>query len=441
MVNQRLRAARIHKRWSMTVASEMVGVDRVTYSRWERGEQAPHPTTLGMLCHAFEESPENLGYDAVLSNNMSQERRIVRLTDGQLVILRRILGENGMTHFDPAKRETLRQIAIALGSVAAGTQAISDPEPWERLSMALGKPSEALPDVALDRFEHLIGEAWKLSNINELEAAEGVLLGFLPRIIAISQQGSDSRVAYIASQGLRLQSIIIHHRLHISEKVSVCQQSVEHARHADDANTLVAALLELAVAYKYHDQPNNWFKTMQEDLYCAPQASSLLQSQAYLKSALAFDHHKRTRDADLYLQLGLDTFPDEPEHDPGYALADSNMYTFSRDTGRVQLEMGRVSEAYGAFELYKSSPLPIPERLRMEIVNAQCRVAILENDLEKYASFLKDGLASALVAGSKKRFEEAYTTFKADMPASWLSNREIKDIAEQYQLRRWEGLL
>ncbi|HEY0756937.1 MAG TPA: hypothetical protein VGD98_23500 [Ktedonobacteraceae bacterium] len=81
-------------------------------------------------------------------------------------------------------------------------------------------------------------------------------------MMAISQQKTNPRIAAIASQGLRLQSVLVHHRSHIPEKIVLCQQSVEHARHADDPNILVAALRELGVAYKYDDQPNNWFKTM-----------------------------------------------------------------------------------------------------------------------------------------------------------------------------------
>ncbi len=61
-INHDLRSARRAKRWSMQVASERVGVDRVTYSRWERGEQTPHLSTLDLLCRAFEQSPEALGF-------------------------------------------------------------------------------------------------------------------------------------------------------------------------------------------------------------------------------------------------------------------------------------------------------------------------------------------------------------------------------------------
>ena len=60
MMNHKLRTARMLKHWSMEMASAKIGVDRVTYSRWERGEQTPHLSTLDLLCQTFEMSHEEL---------------------------------------------------------------------------------------------------------------------------------------------------------------------------------------------------------------------------------------------------------------------------------------------------------------------------------------------------------------------------------------------
>src|SRR6266487_2552312 len=60
--NEQLYAARKWRRWSQEAASARVGVDRVTYARWENNEQEPQPKTLDMLCSAFGETPEALGF-------------------------------------------------------------------------------------------------------------------------------------------------------------------------------------------------------------------------------------------------------------------------------------------------------------------------------------------------------------------------------------------
>lgn len=419
MVNQRLRAARMSKRWSMATASEKVGVDRVTYSRWERGEQEPYISTLDMLCQAFGMSPEELGYEHLVAIQDVQEQQIIKLSSEQLDILRIVLGESRMTYFDQAKRETLRQIAVATGAATAGARIFLNPEPWDRLLAAQTKVS-ILNVASLDIFENLIAEGWKLSNINQLEAAEGIIASFLPQIQAIPPDEVTARIAFIASQGLRLQSILLHHRLHISDKMRMCQQSVEYARYANDTNTLVAALIELATAYEFSGQMEKCFQTLQEALFYSPQASPLVQSRVYSNNAIMLASGKRGKEAELYIGLAHSTFPDVPTQDPSYALADSSVFTLSHHTGLVRLHGGQLAQAPESFEFYKGHPAGtnIPERLRLEIVNGLSKTAIQSGELERYTQLFEDAIIGATRLGSKKRFDEAMSIFRQEVPQS-----------------------
>lgn len=436
MFNYKLRAARMRKSWSMAKASEKVRVDRVTYSRWERGEQTPHPSTLDLLCQAFGMSQEELGFPLTISleePNQDAEQQIVRLTSDQLAILKVVLEGTDMTLFDPSKRETLRHVAMALGATVAHPQSLIDPEPWERLALAQTRPS-ALDNTALERFEHLIGEGWKLSDINQLEAAEGIVSSFLPQILAIPPRDTNERIAFIASQGLHLQSTIVHHRLQIGEKLRMCQRSVEYARQANDANTLVAALNELAVAYQFDGQTEMCLHNLQEALFYNPQASPLVQARIYSHYAAIVGNGRR-REAEFYLGLAHEVFPDDPTLDPGYELSDSNVFILALNTGEVRLGMGQVSSAYEGYELYRHHPsgTNISERYRLEIGNGLSQTAILAGDQERYAMLLEDVLVGSYALGSKKRFDEALRIFHR-LPRSWHTDRRIKDIAEKYHL-------
>jgi transcriptional regulator with XRE-family HTH domain len=444
-VNEKLIAARKQKCWSQEKAAAEIKIDRKTYVRWEQGQHTPQPGTLDLACKAFDMSPQDLGFGHSIKRDGLQQQdelqpspsEIITLTKEQVNLLSSLL--QGDNIVDNTKREALRHMLTVAGIALATPLKLGSTEAWERLAYTSTKgTSLALNASALEHFERLLCESWELSNSNELEVAESVLSSFLPKLLVLSPRETTMRIAYLASQGLRLQSVLVHHRLQITEKILMCEKSVEYARYANDANTLVATLVELAVAYKYNGHMEKWFKTIQEALYYVTQASPLLQSQAYFKSALAFAYHKRQKEADLYFQMGFAAFPDHPERDPGYALADSNIYTFSRDAGRARLEMGQISDAYSTFEMYKqnSSNLLIPERLRLEIINGQSRAAILENDLDKYAYFVRDGLAGAVALGSKKRFDEASTTFRQEMPVAWRNNSEIQSIAEHYHLMR-----
>jgi tetratricopeptide (TPR) repeat protein len=473
-LNQQLRAAREQKMWTIPDAAAEVGVDTQTFWRWENYVQWPRAYALRKLCTVFERSAEELGFgrssdnlDHIRSTDMKkpvetlsllsqrvdeQEVSLVRLTPEQVQTLLALLrNETTMKQFDPAKRATLRTLSELLrdAALAAGASRIlgewmsqeirTDPEPWERLAIARVKPS-VMNRATLDHFEHLLGECWELTNLNELEAAEGILSSFLPKIIAVPSREVHANLAYLASQGLRLQSVLVHHRLDISNKVLICQQAVEYARYAGDTNTLVTALIELAAAYKFEGQLEKRLRTLQEALSYSVHASPLVQSRTYSNSATALAESGRIPEAQLYITLARDVFPNDPAGDPGVVLADSSIFTLSYHAGKVYMYAGNIPEAFAAFELYQQHSLhaTIPERIRLEIVNAQSRAAIRVHDLDKYASLVESALVGALALGSKKRFDETYRIFQQEMPADWLATNQMKTIAEQYHLK-WKS--
>ena len=337
--------------------------------------------------------------------------------------------------FDPTRRKLLEGILTGVGVTLAAPMILVDPEPWERLSAARLKPS-VLDGTTFQHFEHLLGEAWELSNINELEIAEGILSALLPKIVPIPAHQVDAQMAYLASQGLRLQSVLIHHRLHIADKVRICEQSVEYAHYANDVNTLVAALIELADAYEFDGQMGKCLQTLQEALHSSSQASPLLQSRTYSNTAIILAATGRKREAELYIELAHEVFPDTPIHDPGYALADSSVFTLSYHTGLVRLDVDQVCLASESFEFYKEHPsgINIPERLRLEIVNGLSKAAIRAKDLERYVNFFEDAIIGATTLGSKKRFDEAIQIFQREVPTVWHTDRRIKGLVEKYYL-------
>jgi transcriptional regulator with XRE-family HTH domain len=53
----------------MAQASEKIGVDIRTYSRWEQGVGTPNLRSLKRLCEAFQISAQDLGLDIPDMNN------------------------------------------------------------------------------------------------------------------------------------------------------------------------------------------------------------------------------------------------------------------------------------------------------------------------------------------------------------------------------------
>jgi len=473
-VNQKLRAVREQKMWTIPEAAEAVGVDVQTYWRWEHTVQWPRAYALRKLCSVFDRSAEELGFGRspdsdneirptvvkqseetgtqLSPTRKTHEEAIVRLTPEQaealLVLLR---NETAVKQFDPTKRATLRTLGELLKDIALVTgssmlvgewmdqENATDPDPWERLVRARVAPS-AMNTATLDHFTNLLSECWKLTDLNELAAAESIVSRFLPTILAIPSRDVTAQIANLASQGLRLQSILVHHRLDTSHKLLICQQAVEYARYAGDINTLVTALIELAAAHKFEGHLEKRLSTLQEALGYSVQSTPLVQSRAYSNSASALAESGRIAEAQLYMTLARDVFPDDPRADPGYVFADSNMFTLSYHAGKVYTYAGNIPEALAAFDLYQQhSPVTtIPERIRLEIVNAQSRAAIRAKDLERYATFVESALSGALALGSKKRFNEAYCIFQQEMPRDWLATRQIQTLVEQYHLEKKE---
>jgi tetratricopeptide (TPR) repeat protein len=305
----------------------------------------------------------------------------------------------------------------------------------ERLIAATSQPS-ALNSDALSAFEFLTQACWRLCNSGQLIIAQTTLSSFFPALKQVA--ASDSSAASLASRALHLQSILSHHILNKpTDKITICQHSVALAKQSGDYSTLVTTLTELAVAYRYAEQYEEVLRTCQENVCYCDRATPLVQARAYAEAALAFALRNRRREASFYLDLAQDIFPDHPEQDASFWFADSGYHVLVLRELFIHLKFGEAEAAWDTFEQYKkhAPPLLIPERYRLEILNAQGRAALLGNDLEKYASCLEEGIAGAIALKSKKRLAEAYSIFQQDMPTDWLQHQKIKPIVERYHLQ------
>ncbi len=72
-MNEKLRQARIDRRWSAKEAAQRIGVSYATYVRWEQGTQTPYDTSLMDACKAFDLSPESLSQEC-RSSQLRQKR-------------------------------------------------------------------------------------------------------------------------------------------------------------------------------------------------------------------------------------------------------------------------------------------------------------------------------------------------------------------------------
>lgn len=439
-INQMLRIARKRRHWSQTQAGQACGVDLQTFYRWEHGEQEPHGYNLDRLCDVFGAPMETLGYAHLIEMKATegeiavpsgdQHGSIITLVPEHVTFLLSLMGDNSMDH---TKRETLHAILMTAGLIATPSL-VHDTDPWERLMRAKAQPA-TLNAETITHFEMLIATCWNFSNSGALDIAEETLSTFLPKLIKIAPHHSG--VAGLASRGLQLMSIFSAHRLKLDEKLALCQQSVTFARNANDQNTLVTALAELAVAYKYINQREDSLRTYQEALLYAHSVSPLLQSRIYAAAASAFALCGRIEEAHFYIHLAYKGFPMKPEQDPNATFADCGMYTIAYYDGLVHIAAGDGNLAWEAFDRYKEyqPEAMVPERNRLEIVSHKARAALLSQNLDRYILCMEDGLSGSIALNSKKRFEEVASTYQ-HMPKTWVNEPSVKVLAEQYYLQK-----
>jgi hypothetical protein len=186
------------------------------------------------------------------------------------------------------------------------------------------------------------------------------------------------------------------------------------------------------VAYHYAGQGDHALKAQQDALYHVTRTSPLVASHIYTELAATLAQFARGREAEFYINLAYEVFPQSPEQDPGFALDDHWFGNLALYKGIMYTHLTQPVAAWAAFEEHKKVS-NIPERIRLEIINSQGKAALLANDIDKYAACLKEGLAGAIALKSKKRFTEAIQVFQ-DVPVGWHKEPQIKPLIEQYML-------
>jgi hypothetical protein len=283
--------------------------------------------------------------------------------------------------------------------------------------------------------QQLIEGGWGLCNAGEWQTAHYVLESILPDALCAASKQPEA--ALLAARGLVLQSILQVHQFNVAAMIPLCQQAVLYAKYAGDHTTICAALNGLAVGFKYNQLLESSFQTYLEAVnYCTEQAAPLVKSRIYAGLAASFAQRGYKGEADLYINLAYEHFPEHPEHDPHVLSADHGLYMIAYYHGLMYLALHQPQEALNAFESYKQhlSPSAVPMRNQLEIVNHQSRAAILSNDLDRYIICLQEGMQGALTLKSKKRLNEIVTIFREEVPGEWRHHSRITPFLERYPL-------
>src|SRR5579875_3675300 len=165
-VNQRLREARIRRRWSQQELAERVGTTFNNVSRWERGITTPGAYFRTRLCDLFDQSAEALGLLPAASDRINSETQLYdpaipppRRLIGRTVLMRQIRQQ--LCTAAPVERLALHGLP-GVGKTALAIALVHDRELQEQfrdgiLWVGLG-PQPNIPAL-LGRWGALLGIA------------------------------------------------------------------------------------------------------------------------------------------------------------------------------------------------------------------------------------------------------------------------------------------
>ena len=455
MLNQKLRAARERKRWSIEKAAQEVQVSWLTYSRWEHGITRPHLYNLDQLCHTFEMEPEDLGFAESIvlppqeepgneePGNAAQlpalhpaKHSFPQLTDEEVTILSFLIGDDNMGRFDASRRAALqkviKQIVAAIGMAGVAPRILANQEPWEQLSS-----SSSIDEGALRHFEELTQVCWHLTNGTEISVIEQVLPTYHPKLVTLAQQHSKHQIvaADLAAQGYLLNGLVALDQLNLPAMEKYSQLAVQYSQLAGNYNLQTAALKQQATMALIAKDPTQALHFYQKALPFIKHVSPLLRSRVYqgLASASARSGQEK-EDAERYLGLAYDTFPADFENDPSFLYADSGLSVLHMYAGLTYLDLDQPEAAWDALAHVDGlhPTIAIGEFTQLEFLNLQTRVATAMGDQDRSRTYLEAAVKLANRLGSRYGRSEAYDNYQ-QMRLVWRGDQRVKALADLFR--------
>lgn len=407
--NEKLITARLRKRWSTATASEHVGVSVNTFNRWERGLQIPQMETLDLLCKAFEQSPEELGFTQVITH-----RRTNRNEQPPML---------NQTASPSLSRRGAISLMVTSSALLLLTSQSSDRSP--------------VPQEEIEMGEIQIPLLWKLYFEGGMPELEGLLPPYLQKMDDLVKTTTVQRekAADQASRVYQLASLLSTQQQNFGKARDYADQALVYAQTTVNPHLEIASRVRQAQAWLYSGNKLQRLHTYQAALPLLSKASPLLRARVYIGLAEVQSALGDERAAMGFLEQALTTYPPYPTEDPCFSYthfkpSPNNLHTL------IWLQLGKPEKALSILD---QLPLPAQNSYTPDQIDAQCKRALaslLLEDIDNCCSALEYTLRAASALNNPLRYDEACAVYNA-MPPVWHSIPRVKQLAEQINL--WRG--
>jgi transcriptional regulator with XRE-family HTH domain len=457
--NEQLEAARMHKRWSVNVASEKVGVSVNTFNRWERGLQIPHLSTLDMVCRAFDMSPEELGFEQALiaKRRTKAKTEPVRVSGPPRVPPVSSIGE---TH--NVTTTTLYSLCQTSGEQAENStehseqtdneddgrdEDMEDKELSRRrmITTLLGTPisifgllqggtSKLLhPEETISLCEASIPLSWRLYFEGGLDEVNQTLPGYLTQLTKLAQEPSrhQKRAAILASQGYQLASLLASQYQNFGMAASYATQALTFADQVADPHLQTASLIRQALVYFYLKRPQQRLRAYERAAHFSQKASALLQGRAHIGLSEAHGCLGHEQEARQHLELAYQTFPEHCEDDQAFPYTHFNRSSLLGYEGIMYLNLDYPKRAWENFaQMDKKLPKSlVPDRIELTVRQAMTSYKLGDRDMS--CDYVETAVRFSLMAGNQLRYDEAYDIYEK-LLQKWRKENRVKELSSLF---------
>lgn len=413
--------------------------------KWERGIHTPSPFYLDRLCRIIGCSADQLGF---ASRGEAETGIVPSLAlalpfsdpPSSAMWLMKII-----TMIDRWSLSSLRDLQVTLTQALtmkhADEHAISRREAIvaiAALPLALFMASRTSPSVEalLARYAASLTACWNLyfeGCVNEIRA---YLPQHLPQLSIIAKTPSKYQkvAASLAAQAYQLDWWISLQDQDFGRALLATQEAAVYGEIAGDPNILLSSRVRRANVFFHLKNPVQQWRYHEGALQYIQEVTPLLRSWTYMvvgENHAALRHHK---EADHFIGLARDTFPDHPEEDPNSSYIPVNLYTLSKYEFFTLLRMEQPEKALQSLERIEKD---IPDELvprRAELINHRLMALCALGELDTACTVF--GLAERAARQSKLRYNEVCEIYSG-MCARWPDEKRVLEL--EHLLRREEA--
>ncbi|GHO48580.1 helix-turn-helix transcriptional regulator [Ktedonospora formicarum] len=294
---------------------------------------------------------------------------------------------------------------------------------------------ETSPDM-LEHFEEMTTLCRRLSEGSELKTAERTLWSYLPRVDAIAKLSftHQQKAASVASQSYLLAASLAGHRNDLQARYQLSEQALLYGKLAHDFDLQIAALRQFAVTFDYLGYPEKVLQVYQLTLPHLHKASPLLRACIYADMSGSYTQLHQQQEAHTFLNMAYDHFPENTHNEPGYVSTICRYSTLILCEGLHHLAFEQARNAERSFEKIDGlhPKIPVPERIRIDVLNCQVEAFMASMNLEAACFYLESAVEASLSIGSERRFQEAYSVFQ-QMQATWGHERRVQSLTDLFR--------